>query len=260
MKNKLLTISENSNANYTAQIVCLDSLEKHPNADKLQLANISGQKVITSLDAKIGQYYIYFPVESQISEKFLSFANLFDEKDKNADKTKRGYVHKSGRVRMIKLRKIFSEGIILPASILENYIKEIHKKEFNCAEYNNLYFDDICGEEFVRKYVVQPPETNEKKIKLKGSTKKYETKLVPGQFIFHSDTPNLKRCIEDVDPEDYISITNKIHGANFLVANVLIKRKLNLRDKIAKFFGVKVKDCEYGKLYASRKCIKNDFF
>lgn len=257
MKNKLLTISENSNANYTAQIVCLDSLEKHPNADKLQLANISGQKVITSLDAKIGQYYIYFPVESQISEKFLSFANLFDEKDKNADKTKRGYVHKSGRVRMIKLREIFSEGLLLPVSILEDYVKQILKKDINCVEYKGLYFDDVCGEQFVRKYVVKIPEENAKKPRTKGDIKKYESKLIPGQFAFHPDTPNLKRCIEDVNPDDYISTTSKLHGCNFGVHNVLIKRRLSLKEKIAKFFGVKVKDSEYGMIYNSRTVVKN---
>lgn len=260
MKNKILTTSEDSNANYTAQIVCLNALEKHPNADKLQLANISGQKVITSLDAKLGQYYIYFPVESQISEKFLSFANLFEDKEKNSDKTKRGYVHKSGRVRMIKLREIFSEGIILPISILEDYVKQIFKKDINCVEYEGLCFDDVCGEEFVRKYVLKIPETNEGKVKSKGNVKKYASKLVPGQFAFHPDTINFKKNIEGVNPDDYISITNKIHGANFLVANVLVKRKLNLRDKIAKFFGVRVKDSEYGNLYASRTCIRNDLF
>jgi hypothetical protein len=260
MNVKLLTLSDGHNPNYLAQIVRLDKLEKHPNADKLQLAVVSNQKVITGLDAQIGQFYVYFPVECEISENFLSFSNLYSEADKNKDKTKKGYVHRSGRVRMLKLRNIFSEGFILPVFILEDYVKQIYKKNLNCVELEGTSFDDILGDKFVRKYVVKLPEENIRKVKTKGNIKKYESKVIDGQFVFHPDTPNLKRQIDELHPDDYISISGKIHGANFLVANVLVKRKLSWRDKIAKFFGVKVKDSEYGNLYASRTCIKNKLF
>jgi hypothetical protein len=260
MKNNILTTSEDSNINYVAQIVRLTHLEPHPNADKLQLAVIQGQKVITSLDAQIGQFYVYFPVECEISENFLSFCNLFDEADRNKDKTKKGYVHKSGRVRMLKLRNVYSEGLLLPVSLLEDYVKQIYKKDLNCVELEGTSFDDILGDKFVRKFVVKLPEENVRKVKTKGNVKKYESKLIEGQFAFHPDTSHLKRQVNELSPDDYISIENKIHGANFLVANVLIKRKLSWRDKIAKLFGVKVKDSEYGNLYASRTILKNSRF
>lgn len=260
MKNNILTTSEDHNINYMAQIVRLDVLEPHPSADRLQLAVIQGQKVITSLDAQIGQFYVYFPIECEISENFLSFCNLFSDAEKNKDKTKKGYVHKSGRVRMLKLREIFSEGLILQVSLLEDYVKQIYKKDLNCAELEGLTFDDILGDKFVRKFVVKLPEENVRKVKTKGNVKKYESKLIEGQFAFHPDTPNLKRQIGEVNPDDYISILNKLHGCQFGVCNVLVKRKLSLRDKIAKIFGVKVKDSEYGILWNSRTVLKNKYY
>lgn len=261
MKNDILTLSDDYNPNYLAQIVKLDKLEKHPNADKLQLAVVANQKVITGLDAKIGDTYVYFPIECRISEAFLSETNSFENKEKNKDVNVRGYVHNSGRVRMIKLREIFSEGLIIPFRVFQEFVKTKYKKTLNWSEeLNGFLFDNVCGEEFVRKYVPKIKEPQIRGVKSKGKIKKYASKLVEGQFVFHPDTPNLKRQIDELNPDDYISILGKIHGANFLVANVLIKRKLSWRDKIAKLFGVKVKDSEYGNLYASRTCIKNKLF
>lgn len=258
MKNDILSLSDGYNPNYLAQIVKLDKLEKHPNADKLQIAVVANQKVITGLDAKIGDTYVYFPIECRISEAFLSETNSFENKEKNKDVNVRGYVHNSGRVRMLKLRDIYSEGLIMPFRIFQEFVKTKYKKTLNWSEdLNGFLFDNVCREEFVRKYVPRIKEPQIHGVKSKGKIKKYASKLVEGQFQFHPDTEQLKRNVDKVDPEDYISITNKIHGANFLVAHVLTKRKLSVREKIAKFFGVKVKETEYGNLYASRTVIKN---
>ena len=71
--------TKNSGSNYLAQIVTLPKPEKHPNADKLQIARINGSQIIVGLDAKEGDAYILFPLEAAINKKFLSFTNSFSD-------------------------------------------------------------------------------------------------------------------------------------------------------------------------------------
>jgi hypothetical protein len=82
--------------------------------------------------------------------------------------------------------------------------------------------------------------------------------LVEGQFAFHPDTLNLRYEIAKISPDDVIAIEEKIHGSSFIVSKLLTKRGLTWREKVAKFFGVKVNEAEYGNLYASRTVVKNE--
>lgn len=259
--NEFLTLSTTPDINYLAQIVKLKEIEKHPNADKLQVADVSGQKVITGLDAQVGDIYVYFSVESKISEKYLCWSNSYSDAERNKDITKKGFFHKSSRVKMVRLRQIYSEGYIVPFSDLQDYIKENYGQilEFN-EKLVGYSFDTICGERFVEKYVRQGRQANNPSSKSKGNVKKYATKLVENQFRFHEDTLNFKKALYKISPDDVIVIQNKIHGCNFLVSNLLIKKKLTWRDKLAKWFGVKIYETEYGNLYASRTVIKNSRF
>jgi hypothetical protein len=63
-----------------------------------------------------------------------------------------------------------------------------------------------------------------------------------------------------LSPNDNVVIMEKYHGTSFVVSNVLIKKKLSLKDRIGKFFGMNILDTEYGLLYSSRKVIKNKEF
>ena len=81
-----LSTSKDYNSNYLAQILKLDSVYPHPNADKLQLAEIQNSVVVTDLTSKVGDIYVYCPVESQISSKFLSWSNSFRDPILNRDK------------------------------------------------------------------------------------------------------------------------------------------------------------------------------
>jgi hypothetical protein len=70
-------ISISSPSNYLAKVHVISSLRKHSNADRLQCTSIDGNNVITGLDAKVGDVYVYFPVECTISKEFLSATNSF---------------------------------------------------------------------------------------------------------------------------------------------------------------------------------------
>lgn len=254
----MFTKSPNHNINYLATIVDIKEFRPHPKADRLKLATVYGNTVITSISAEPGMY-CYFPIESALSKDFLAFTNSFRDKEMNKDNTKTGFFEPHGRIRALKLREMKSEGYIIPISVLEDFVKNHLKKEFVIGtKLVGTDFDTIHDHEICKKYVSRGhnmPGAPGKKTR--GNVKKYQSKLVEGQFHFHPDTAQLKRNMGNLSPDDYISVVNKIHGSNFVVSNVLIKRKLSIKERIARFFGVKVEETEYGMLYSSRTVLKN---
>ena len=255
----MFKISEKANPNYLAQIVRLENLRQHPNADRLQLCAIQGNNIIVSLDAQEGDAYIYFPLECAINKEFLSWSNSFSDKTLNQDQEVAGFFSNKGRVRAVKLRGTPSEGYAIPADKLLEWLKEKTGQAitFNEKWINQEFdtFDDILVCEKYVNQVQQRLEKNQNKNK-KGK-KPVESKLISGQFHFHIDTPQLKKLVSHISPSDYISITKKYHGTSAVVSSILCYRKLNWFEKILKRFGVKVQETEYDMVYSSRKVIKN---
>jgi hypothetical protein len=257
MKGNFLTTSAEANVNYLAQIVQISKLEPHTNANKLQLATVCGSVVITGLDAKVGDLYVYFPVECVISPKFLSWSNSYQDAELNKDKSVKGFFHKSSRVKMLKLRGLYSNGYIVPLYALRNFIWENYAQNMGDIPINTA-FDTICGELFVWKYVVPIKEAQvQGQGKTKGNIKKFN-RVIPEMFNFHPDTKNLRYEIgSELQPVDYVSVTKKYHGSNFLVANTLVYKKLNWLQKLLNQFGANISDREYGLVFSSRTVIKN---
>jgi hypothetical protein len=90
----ILTKSETNNAVITR----LQSVRKHPNADRLKLATVFGTTVIVGLDAKDGDLVAYFDSNLCLSPEYMRANNLYSNKDPNKDPTKGGYFGSSGRV------------------------------------------------------------------------------------------------------------------------------------------------------------------
>ena len=53
---------------YVGYVTQIKNLRKHPNADRLQLAECFGNTVVLGMDYKDNQIGIYFPVDGQLSE------------------------------------------------------------------------------------------------------------------------------------------------------------------------------------------------
>jgi len=249
-----LSISKQANLNYLAHIVELSSIKLHPDANKLQVAEILNTTVITGLEAKQGDVYVYFPVESQLSGKFLKWSNAYAECGLNKDVTQKGFFGSNGRVRMIKLRGLYSDGYIVPYSSFELFVAEEYGV-FMSYGVIGCKFDSVCGDIFINKYI--PKTQGHGKVKNHEKSKPKFKRLLDHQFAFHPDTENLRNKLGDVSPFDYISITNKYHGCNCAVANILTNRPLSWVEKIAKFLKVKVVDKEYGMIYSSRTVVRN---
>jgi len=247
----LKTISENTN--YLCKIVLLPELREHPNADRLSLVTIDNQVIITSRDAVVGSLYVYFPLECQINQDFISYINGFSDAERNRDKTKKGFFNPKRRVRGVKLREIVSEGYLHPASEVNSWLKS-QKIKFNITESNvGEQFDSFGETLFVQKYTVPVKHIQDG---TKKSKKARESRIVEGQFYFHPDTAHLKRELDKISPNDEIEILSKWHGACCVCANLLTKRPLSLVEKIARFFGAQINDEKYSVIASSRRVIK----
>jgi len=251
-------LSPNHNINYLASVVNVQSFRPHSNADRLKIATIYGNNVITGIDAQEG-LFCYFPLECSLSAEFLSYTNSFRDKELNRDKSVSSMFEAHGRVRAIRLRGEKSEGYIVPIEVLIDFVnnflgKKVSKDDIKVGQDFDTVFDHILCKKYVPRNVREPNVSGKK---TKGNVKRYETKLVENQFHFHPSTEQLKRNVNKISPEDYVSITNKLHGCNFIVSHVRVKRKLSLFERLAKKIGIRVEETEYGMLYSSRAVIKN---
>lgn len=255
-----ISISPKANPNYLAQVVKIDNLRKHCNADRLQVTTIQGNNVITSLSAKEGDLYVFFPLESTINKEFLSWSNSFEDKTLNENKEVKGFFNSKGRVRAIKLRSEKSEGYLAPASAIEEWVSKVTNTTFKFTEEDiNKEFDTIGDIKLCEKYVTVTQKQNSEKKSNNQKKVVREPKVCENQFKFHQDTIQLKKAVHEVSPDDYISITKKLHGTSWVAAKLLCNRKLNWFEKLLKRFGVKIQDTHYDLLWASRRVLKNGF-
>lgn len=251
-----LSISEKANRNYLAKIVRLGGLKPHGNADRLMTTRIDGCNIITAKGGlQPGDLVVYFPLECCISKVFLSANNLYRDSQLNTDPSNAGgFFEESGRVKALKLRGEKSEGFIVPVSTL-------HKSlglEGPYDQYEDVEFDTVNHVTFVKKYVIKEPVVNRKQGK--GAKKELlESKLIEGQFRFHTDTSKFGKELHKFNPEDKLTITLKLHGTSFVSSNLLVKKKLKWWEKALKWLKIPIIDTEYGNIYSSRKVIKNEY-
>lgn len=243
-----MKINKPKNPNYCATVVQIKRLVELVNCDNLQGAIIMGNQVIVDKSVKVGDVGLYFPLETQLSEQYLSNNNLFRHKEKNVDVEKSGYFDDNGRVRCIKLRGNKSEGVFMPLTSLEFVIGDEYK-----SLKENTEFDELEGVEICRKYVVKVKESNSSSKNNSKKQSKLKELMIENQFRFHEDTLMLYKNIHKIKPDDLISITYKEHGSSGISSKILIKKELNLFEKILLFFGVNIPKEEYGYVYSSGK-------
>lgn len=247
MKN-LFKITEGANPNYLATICRIGETFPIEGADKLLRTTVNGADIVIGNTMKTNDIVVYVPVESALSEKFLSVNNLYEigewEKNANANeigimmakyndlknvgkkdeadklykeiKSQVGYFNKRNRVRIITLRGCVSNGFIAGVDSLVNYNPDL--ANVNWEEMVGTSFNYIGDDEFCKKYI--PPiksteqNTGQKGFKRRMKKIKKFDKLIEGQFQYHYDTErldatNIKGLLS---PEDTVTITVKVHG------------------------------------------------
>ena len=283
---EILSKSENMSTEYCATVVRVGEVKPIENSDFLGVTMVEGREIVVRKDdVHEGDVVVYVSNESQINFDFLSFCNEFQDESLNRNyeeiqmavgemKTNgatdeeirefvsahRGYFDKHGRVKMKKLRGVYSMGYLINPVRITNW-KLLSWNENQWAEHVGEDFDTIKGELFVQAYV---PKIKEPRVKGKGRAEKRIkrfNRMIPGQFSFHYDTEQLQRNMERLHPDTSVCISVKMHGTSFICGNVKVRnpkwgglyaRLFNYLPTWLQF----TKD-EYDTVYSSRKVIKN---
>lgn len=195
---------------YKAYITALTNVRPHPNADKLQLADVFGNTVCVSLDYYEGQVGLYLPSDGQISVEFGEKNNLLRKKD-DAGNNIGGYIDAVKRnITAIRLRGEKSDGLFLPLSCL-NYCYA-HGDASIELRVGDVIDGVVNGHDICTKYI---PKTNHRQghVSEGNRTRKKRAATAP-LFAEHADTEQLAYNLGAFKVGDEIEITLKMHGTS----------------------------------------------
>ena len=189
---------------YEAYIVKINSLRKHENADRLQIAEIFNNNVIVDLSTKIGDVGIYFPVDGKLGQEYAEYNNLLRKKDEQGNEIG-GYLDAEKRnIKAMKLRGERSEGLFMPLESLSPFT-DITKIQVGDK------ITTINGTLICEKYI---PRTNGRKRNGNMPKKKLKKKVSYPTFKEHVDTEQLDYYIDQFKKGDTCYITLKMHGTS----------------------------------------------
>jgi len=194
------------------KIVKINKIEKHPNADRLQIAYMEDNdwSVVIGLNQfKVGNLAIYVPVDSLLDEKLENYLFPLDSKIKL----------NNHRVRAIKIRSYISVGMFveLTQELISLY-PELSKKKSG---------EDVASLLNIQKY--EPPIRNLPK-NMQGRIAKRNHSL----FKKYTDIENIKFFTNVILIDEMVQISEKCHGSNSRYA-VLPTETISFWNKIKKF-------------------------
>ena len=173
-------------SSHNVEVVNIDGIEKHPNADRLDLAKIKGWQCVVGRDEyKAGDKVIYIPIDSVLSPECEK--KLFSGGSK--------VVLHNGRVRTIKLRGQISQGMVAPLAL---FGLEHIAVGSNVAE--------LIG---VSKY--EPPSERATNVVCAARQRPINNPM----FHKYTGIENFKYWTDVFQDGEEIYVTEKIHGANF---------------------------------------------
>ena len=202
------------NNNSVCYVARINEIKEIPGADNIEQAIVGGWSCIT----KKGKYnnndlVIIATTDAIIPEK------LSDEMGVTS------YLRKGGRLRTVKLKKVYSECLIMSPESLgldSSQLKE--------------------GKDMMEKLGIYKYEPPVKQIQL-ASGKKIRYQYNPN-FLVYYKFPNLKNVSGMFTEEDTVEITRKIHGTSSRYG-IVKKSKLSFLDKVKKFFRLTDEYYEY---------------
>jgi tRNA-binding EMAP/Myf-like protein len=217
-------------SNHRVPVVRITEVLKHPNADRLSLVKVGGYQVVVGLDQfKPGDLAVYVPPDSVVpSHKAFKFVWEFDGggKPRPIDPTQ-PIPEKYRRVTVKKLRKEWSEGLLMPLTDLgmSNWIWE---EGFDASQVLGItHWNPPEPESIVR----SPYHNFEKGLKPKSLrgwwhwilwklgfgdkvTASYGNEKAPPSYPPVYDVENMQKFLNLFEPDEEVIITEKVHGSN----------------------------------------------
>lgn len=236
--------------NNKAFVASLSNIQPIEGADNIMKASVSLKgvevtSVVVGKDSKEGDKVVYFDSNLQLESTTI----LSDYPDLAR------YLHK-GRVKTIKLRGTYSDGLVVPLDKFEKYFSS--KATYEKIMVEGFAFNELEGKNICQKYF--PPQRLQSQGKGKSPKKrgKITSRVIPEQFNFHIDTDQLPRNMHKINPDSVISISSKWHGTSGIMSKVLVKKTLSFKEKVGLFLGFNIPKETYDILFASRRVVKND--
>lgn len=237
-----------ANENYAATIVRIRTANQLANCDNVVGIPMFGFQAITSKDVKVGELYVLFTAGTQLSPDYATRNNLHRHSDLNDDPNAKGYLEDNRRVKALRFRGHNSSALLMPLASLAYTGFDVSKLQ----EGNT--FDELDGEPICRKY-----EVRRRRSSMDGAQgrRRQEPRVDEAHFPKHFDTANFFKNSDLLDPEREVVVTQKLHGTSVRIANTVVKRKLTRLERVARWFGVKVRETEYAYVYGSRNVTKD---
>jgi len=177
-------------SNFVCEVVPI-VLELHPNAHSLSLVKVYGYTcAVNTKDFENVTQAIYIPVDSVLPDDMIKTMSYL----------------KGNRVKAVKLRGVYSEGMLLPDKNKKYKLSQDVSKELGVTKYEEKFKNKQekintkvpFGLGFIIRYISQLG---------KGVDK------VPW-FREYTDIENIKRYSDILDPEEEVVCLEKIHGSN----------------------------------------------
>lgn len=165
------------------EIVKINDVKLHPDADILEIAKVKGWEcIVRKGEFKRDQTAIYIPIDSVLPKELSDMIGVTN------------YL-KNGRVRTVKLRGIYSQGLLVNQTVLSRD-----------SEISNLKVGDNVADILgITKY--EPPIP----ITFNGKQRKDDPR-----FYRYTDIENIKNFPGILrERNEEVVITEKIHGSNF---------------------------------------------
>ena len=210
-------------ANFECKVVRIDSKENHPNADRLTLYHIGGYTCISnkledgSDRYNVGDLVVYIPENALLPEWLLKIMGFWD-KEKHCG-TLAG---KDGnRVKALKLRGIYSEGVLYPAETIKEHDEGLNSdlpEVYGYTKDTKFVFNEQS--DYVR---FTPAIEGDNVAEFLGVTK-YEPPIPAnmGGDVFNGgteivvpfDVEPLQKYMDSFKDGEMVCMQEKIHGTN----------------------------------------------
>ncbi len=191
----------------TVEVVQVDQVTPHPNADRLEIATVKGwQCVVGKGEFQAGDKGFYFPIDSVLPQAVRDY--LFAD-------TK---VTPPTRIKTMAIRGAVSQGLLVSRCLDP---KDAYKWEHVASLWE-------VGEDFTEAFGVtkyEPPRQD-----LPTGMRTAPARVAHPDFPRFTDVENWRNYPTLFQPDDWVLVTEKIHGTNFRCgwvpydANTLWKR------------------------------------
>lgn len=203
---------------YKVYVSQIKNLQKHPNADRLQIGEVLGNLVIVGLETQDGELGLFFPPDGEISREFLEAHDLYERKGLD-NKKAGGYFGANGKVRGVTLRGVKTDGFWFKVKDLKpewtpSNLEE--GQEFESA--NNLFFAQMNSKPLARKFFTEASRKKQDNIKTNKPKEKKPPKAKVFGLDLHYNTPRFQERSDFIkkiyDNPSRVIITEKVHGTS----------------------------------------------